>query len=176
MTFSIRRCKPTDSSELVRMMGDDTVYPNLLQAPYPSEERWRKMLEGNDAPGNSDLVLVAVSDDQVIASAGLHGVGQQIRRRHVASLGISVASQAQGQGVGTALMAALTRYADNWAQLLRIELTVYTDNDRAIRLYRKFGFEEEGVRRAFALRDGVYVDALGMARLHPDPPRLPPHP
>lgn len=172
MTFSIRRCKPTDTGDIVRMMSDDTVYPGLLQTPYPSEERWRKIIEGNDAPGNSDLVLVAVSDEQVIASAGLHSVGQQIRRRHVALLGISVATQAQGQGIGTALLAALTDYADNWGHLLRIELTVYTDNQKAIKLYKKFGFQEEGVRRAYALRNGLYVDALAMARLHPKPPQL----
>jgi putative acetyltransferase len=57
--------------------------------------------------------------------------------------------------------------------VLRIELTVYTDNHRAIKLYQKFGFQEEGVRRAYALRDGVYVDALAMGRLHPKPPQLP---
>jgi putative acetyltransferase len=70
-------------------------------------------------------------------------------------------------------MAALTDYADNWGHLLRIELTVYTDNHKAIKLYKKFGFEEEGVRRAYALRNGAYVDVLGMARLHPTPPQLP---
>ena len=173
MTFSIRRCRAEDAGDIARLMSDETVYPSLLQTPYPSEERWRKLLEGNDAPGNSDLMLVAECNDQVVASAGLHSVGQQIRRRHVAGLGISVARQAQGQGIGTALMSALTQYADNWGHLLRIELTVYTDNDRAIQLYKKFGFQEEGVRRAFALRDGLYVDALAMARLHPKPPQLP---
>ena len=172
MTFSIRRCRPADTNEIVRIMGDDAVYPSPLQTPYPSEERWRKMIEGNDAPGNSDLVLVAVSNEQVVASAGLHGAGQQTRRRHVAGLGISVARQAQGQGIGTALMIALTDYADNWGHLLQIELTVYTDNHRAIALYQKFGFEAEGVRRTYALRDGLYVDVLAMARLHPRPPQL----
>jgi putative acetyltransferase len=70
-------------------------------------------------------------------------------------------------------MAALCDYADRWAGVLRIELTVYADNDVAIRLYRKFGFEVEGTSRSYALRDGVFVDALAMARLHPKPPALP---
>jgi putative acetyltransferase len=57
--------------------------------------------------------------------------------------------------------------------VLRLELNVYVDNEPAIALYRKFGFEIEGTNRAFALRDGVYVDSHAMARLHPNPPTLP---
>ncbi|HEY8710230.1 MAG TPA: GNAT family N-acetyltransferase, partial [Burkholderiaceae bacterium] len=87
-------------------------------------------------------------------------------------LGISVARAAQGQGVGSALMVALCDYADRWLGVLRIELTVYTDNEVALRLYRKFGFEIEGTFKGYALRDGVFVDALAMARLHPNPPRI----
>lgn len=47
---------------------------------------------------------------------------------------------------------------------------MFTDNERAIRLYRSLGFEHEGTHRAYALRDGVYADAHFMARLHPSPP------
>ena len=48
-------------------------------------------------------------------------------------------------------------YADRWAGVLRLELTVFVDNTPAIALYRKFGFEIEGTNRAFALRDGTYL-------------------
>lgn len=41
---------------------------------------------------------------------------------------------------------------------------MYTDNDRAIRLYKRCGFEQEGVLRKYAFRDGGYIDALTMAR------------
>jgi putative acetyltransferase len=67
-------------------------------------------------------------------------------------------------------MDALLDYADNWGQVLRIELGVYADNARAIRLYERCGFQHEGRMRAYALRDGQYVDSLAMARLHPRPP------
>ena len=49
--------------------------------------------------------------------------------------------------------------------LRRVELTVYADNEAAQQLYRKFGFEVEGRMRDFALRDGVFVDTVSMARL-----------
>jgi putative acetyltransferase len=53
--------------------------------------------------------------------------------------------------------------------LTRLELTVYTDNEPALRLYRRFGFELEGTHRAYGLRDGVLTDAHCMARLRPPP-------
>ena len=72
-----------------------------------------------------------------------------------------------GRGIGTALMGALVEAADRWYAVRRLELGVFTDNLRAIALYRRFGFEEEGVARGDAFRDGRYVDVLRMARVRP---------
>ncbi len=47
---------------------------------------------------------------------------------------------------------------------------MFTDNPAAIALYRKFGFEIEGTSRAYAMRDGVLVDAYHMARLRSGQP------
>jgi len=44
-------------------------------------------------------------------------------------------------------------------------LEVYTDNEPAIRLYKKFGFVVEGTLKQFAFRDGQFVDVHTMARL-----------
>ena len=107
----------------------------------------------------------------MIGHAGLHG-NENPRRAHVWYLGMSVHEDWHARGVGTRLMEALIDLADNWLGALRIELTVYCDNEPALKLYRKFGFEIEGTHRAFALRDGQYIDSYAMARLHPRPPRL----
>ena len=50
-------------------------------------------------------------------------------------------------------------------QRTRLELEVYADNEPAIRLYERFGFEREGVLRQYAYRNGQLADALYMARL-----------
>ena len=172
MTITVRRAGTKDAAAFARIMGDPSVYPGLMQLPYTDEETWRARLAENFAPGKTDLPLAAELNGEVVGTSGLHPTGPSLRRRHVMMLGISVLPQAQRQGVGTALMAAMCDYADRWAGTLRIELTVYSDNHAAIALYRKFGFVPEGTHRAYALRDGVYVDALAMARLHPRPPTI----
>ncbi|MCW5659664.1 MAG: GNAT family N-acetyltransferase [Burkholderiaceae bacterium] len=168
----IRRVRANDAEGMARLMGDPDTLGHLLQLPYPSVEAWRTRLAEWDQPGRSDLLLVAEADGALVGNAGLNPVGQALRRRHAMGLGIAVASDWRRRGVGSQLLAALLDTADRWLGCLRIELTVYTDNAAAIALYRKFGFEVEGTHRAFALRDGRYVDALAMARLHPNPPRI----
>ena len=174
--ITIRRASVADAAAFARIMGEPEVLRNLMQVPYPSEERWRTMLTESLAPGKPDIVLVAeqtTADGQpwVVGNAGLHPAGTALRRRHAMNLGVCVAAPAQGQGIGRALMAALLDYADRWGQVLRVELTVYADNLRAIALYESMGFRREGMHVGYALRDGHYVDALSMARMHPNPPR-----
>ena len=170
--LTIRRATTRDAAEFARSMGNPGVYPGLMQLPFPSDEMWLARLSENNSPAKSnDLVLVAERDGRLCGSSGLH-MAPPLRRRHVAHLGISVSAEAQGQGVGTALMAAMCDFADNWAQILRIELTVFSDNDRAIGLYRRFGFVHEGTHRKYAIRLGVFCVVFSLARLHPKPPDI----
>lgn len=175
MSLIIRRARVSDAAAITEQFADPAVFAGTLQMPYPNEELWAQRLVGQNPPtaGSSEIVLAAVLDDKPVGLAGLHPVGASVRRRHVMSLGITVSRAHQGQGVGQALMAALTDYADNWAQVLRIELTVYHDNQRAIRLYERHGFVPEGRLKAYALRNGVFDDVLMMARLHPRQPLVP---
>jgi len=169
----VRRPRPEDAAALMATRGDADVLPNLLQLPYPTEALWRRRIEEMPVgPTSAELFLVAELNGMVVGNAGVHPVSH-VRRRHAAGIGMAVAKSAQRQGVGSALMAALIDWSDRWAQILRLELTVFTDNGAAIALYRSHGFVDEGVHRAFALREGVYVDVLSMARLHPNPPTLP---
>lgn len=169
--ITVRRAGAADAAEYARMMSIPGVYANLMQLPLPSEDMWRARITEAAAPGRHDLSVVAELGGRVVGSAGLHPQ-PLLRRRHVAMLGISVEPDAQRRGVGRALMQTLCDYADGWAQILRIELTVFVDNAPAIALYEIFGFRHEGTHRAYAMRDGVYADVYSMARLHPRPPVL----
>lgn len=165
----LRRATPDDAPAFQRLMADPAVFGGVLQMPYPTAASWRDRLAGDGGPAALDLHLVAEAAGQVVGSAGLHAVGPHVRRRHALALGMAVAREWQRRGIGSRLLGALCEHADRWIGAVRLELTVYVDNEAAIRLYRRHGFEEEGTLRAYALRDGAYVDALAMARLRPPP-------
>jgi putative acetyltransferase len=138
------------------------VIRGTLQLPYQSFDEIEKRLA--DPPPTSRR-LVAEVDGRVVGVLGLD-VGRG-RRAHAAALGMMVHDEFQGRGVGTALLAAAVELAERWLGLHRLELEVYPDNAAALRLYRKFGFEEEGRKRRYAFRDGEWVDVICMARLAP---------
>ena len=161
--LTIRRAEPDDYTALYEIFNSPRLYANTLQLPYPSREVWRRRLA---EPGEGRHNLVAVAGERVVGMFSLHAF-QRPRRQHAGSVGMSVHDEWQGKGVGGALMRAGLDLADNWLNLTRLELEVYTDNEPAIRLYERFGFEREGLLRRHAYRDGRYVDAYFMARLRP---------
>ena len=163
---TIRRAEPGDYAELARTFEDESAYSGTLQLPYPSAELWRKRLA---EPRPDEFLLLALVDGKVAGNGGLHHAQASPRRAHAMHLGMAVRSEFQGMGVGDALMRALLDLADNWLNVLRVELTVFTDNERAIALYRKHGFEIEGTHKAYALRAGAFVDTHAMARIRVKP-------
>lgn len=169
--ITIRHAEPGDAEAFQRIFSDPRVVANTLQIPFPSAELWRKRLETR-----ADVrMLVAVADEEVVGMCGLH-TNANPRRAHAAMVGMTVHADWHGRGVGTALLEQTVSLADNWLHLLRLELTVFTDNLPAIKLYRKFGFVIEGTHIGEALRDGRFVDGYSMARIHPNPPRIQTHP
>lgn len=165
--LQIRQAEPDDYAAIQEMFSSEKVYEGTLQLPYPSREMWRRRLA---EPGDGTYHLVAVINDRIVGMISLHTFPNRPRRRHVGAIGITVHANWQGKGVGRALMQAVISLADNWLNLTRLELEVYTDNEAAIRLYERFGFELEGTLRQHAFRNGQYVDSHMMARLRPVKP------
>ena len=161
MNLIIRMAESSDAEALWRCFTSPKVMRNTLQLPYRTVESVRELLAQS---GEGNYQLVAEVDDEVVGSIGMT-VSTRPRINHVGSLGMMVRDDWQGKGIGTAMMAAAVELADQWLNLVRLELTVYVDNESAIALYRKFGFEIEGTHRTSTFRDGEFVDTYTMARV-----------
>lgn len=168
MDFLIRPIEVGDGkgiNELRRMPG---VFENILGIPSERVKRNEDFIMNMDS-NHHQLVAVTKTqncEDIIIGTVGLT-VNPNPRTRHSGSIGIMIHKDYQNMGVGTALMQAIIDIADNWLMLIRVELGVFEDNERAIRLYEKFGFEREGLKRLAAIRKGKYENEYLMARINP---------
>ena len=107
-----------------------------------------------------DSAFVAVAADQIVGLLHIDATGFGF-----GELGMLVARDWRGRGVGSALVAA----AVDWARdrgLHKLSLSVFTHNEAAIALYRKFGFVEEGRRvKHFRRANGELWDSFEMGLL-----------
>lgn len=162
MNITIRAAEPADYEAMRETTSQPKAIRGTMQLPFPSAEMWKKRLL---AYPEGDHLLVAEVDGKVVGNISLHAAGKAARRRHAAAVGMIVHDAHHGKGVGSALLAAALDLADNWLQYSRVELTVFSDNEAAVALYKKFGFEIEGTFKQYVFRDGVLADVYAMARL-----------
>jgi RimJ/RimL family protein N-acetyltransferase len=86
-------------------------------------------------------------------------------RNRAATLAVIIGDEHVGNGYGPEALRILIRYGFVEMGLHRIQLEVYAYNTRAIEVYRKLGFVEEGRRREVVLHDGDFHDEVVMAIL-----------
>lgn len=83
---------------------------------------------------------------------------------HQCLLSIIVSEESRDKGVGTLLMNNILHLAKEYFGLEIIYLEVYEGN-RAVSLYRRFGFKEIGLQKHFMKENGEYIGKLIMERV-----------
>ena len=168
MEFFIRPINIGDGKGINVLRRMPGVFENILGIPSERVKRNEDFIVNMDS-NHHQFVAVTKNkngEEEIIGSAGLM-VNANHRLRHSGGIGIMIHKDYQNMGVGSALMEALLDIADNWLMLIRVELTVFEDNKRAIHVYEKFGFEKEGLKRLAAIRNGKYENEYLMARINP---------
>ena len=69
----------------------------------------------------------------------------------------------RGQGFGSQLLSSVLNHSKEFG-LEKIELNVYTSNTAGIALYKKFGFEQEGLIKKYRKINDKYFDSIGMGK------------
>ena len=110
------------------------------------------------------LFIIAESARQMIGMLFLETKSRK-KISHVATLHMSVNKDWRDRGVGTALLQSAIEWAHSHPVIEKLGLAVFSSNTRAIGLYRKMGFVEEGRRlREVKFASGQYVDDILMHR------------
>ena len=167
---TIRPAVPADAAALIalaaavgREPGDWLLTTDVDRSVGDERRYLRAIQRRRDA-----AVFVAIHDELVVGRLSV-ARDPHPASAHVADLGVMVAASHRRRGIGRALLET----AVGWARgvgVSKLELHVFPWNEPAIRLYERFGFEREGLRRGHYLRDGAAVDALLMAYHLPSGP------
>ena len=162
MEIKIRRLEVTDNPDLFEIYSFPSVSENTSQLPFLSSD-----IVGNLFGNSDDYTLVAERNSKVVGHITLF-LASKVRDKHCAGIAIAVHPETHGTGIGKALMLEAINQADNWLNLVRLELEVHSDNLEATSLYERVGFEVEGTKRLSTFKSGKYIDMHMMSRIRPD--------
>jgi len=104
---------------------------------------------------------VGLIDNRICATLSFEA-GIRPRNRHTGEFGVSVLKEYWGLGIATGLITALVEWAESGNIVKKINLRVRTDHERAIALYKKFGFRIEGTIKKELKIDNKFYDHYWM--------------
>ena len=160
MSLRIRDIKIEDYKEISKIRKMPGVMENILSNKDEEEELIKEKIINR---GKNQYWYVAEENGKVIGLGILMNHGN-LRKKHVGVITLMVNSDYQNKGVGSLLMDKLINLSES-INIIRLELCVFRDNYKAINLYKKFGFKEEGIKVKSALKNGEYIDEVMMARI-----------
>jgi RimJ/RimL family protein N-acetyltransferase len=154
MSFEVRPTREDDRLPLAQLYAEVAEERIYIGGEPPVD------LEARAASWSLDGDFVAEAEGRIIGGihigASRHGFGE---------IGMMIAKDWRGRGVGSALVEAAIAWAREQG-LHKLVLDVFPHNEAAIALYRKYGFVEEGRRaRQYRRADGELWDALQMGLL-----------
>jgi len=165
LQIAFRKPEPKDLDAFYEQKNDPRVKCLLGGFSRPQSRRdldeWLEFHRSR--PDEVLWTIVSIIDQRCLGHVGLYKIDPISRS---SDFGIMIGDPAAwGCGVGTQATLHALRHAFNHENLNRVSLTVLATNDRAIRLYRKVGFIEEGCLREAQFRDGKYIDLIAMGLL-----------
>lgn len=152
----LRQPDPKDAAELLELLKQTSGETEFLSA-YPEEIRLKTEAEEefiwNVLESSSRLMILCVVGGKIAGHCQV-SFNRSVKTRHRASIAIAVLKDYWGLGIGTAMMNELVHAASE-AGAEQLELEMIEGNERALSLYRKFGFETVGVMPdSYRTKDG----------------------
>ena len=161
--FEYRKATVADAhflAEYVRKVGEETDFLSYGKDTFNmSDEHEGRFIERFEK-SKKDIMLIALDGDKIIANASLEA-SKVLRYSHRSELSITVLKEYWGKGVGSRLMEIMIDFAkEKGIELIYLEARA--DNERAISLYKKYGFVKKGEVDKFFKINGEYFGAVIM--------------
>ncbi|MVO98366.1 GNAT family N-acetyltransferase [Paenibacillus lutrae] len=166
--YTVRSANGKDAKELselrVQIDGETENLDRERGEAYIDPSGFEHIIR-EDSANRRSLFLVAVAEGRIVGFSRCQG-SDLTRVSHKVEFGVCVSRDYWGYGIGTNLLKESISWADS-SGIKKITLSVLETNDRAIQLYKKFGFEVEGLlKKDKWLSDGKYYDTVVMGRFH----------
>jgi len=163
-TMIIREAKIEDSLEYISYLNQIAFQTDFLTFGVgellTSQDEQKSMIE-NSAKLDNRLMIFAIVDGKIAGGLNFRS-SDRPRVKHTGEFGISVLKDYWGLGIGTHLISYLIEWAKVSKIIRKINLGVRSDNRRAIELYSRLGFVEEGVITRKFLIGNQFYDAMYM--------------
>lgn len=167
-TVDVRETRTEDAAQVIHVIATADTETRFL-ARNPGEfavtvEREQSMIAG--VLSDPDRAwFVAACDGQIVGQCSVGLVRGLARWRHRAEVAFVVLKQYCGMGIGGKLMEECLKWCREHGAL-QVELEVVRDNQRALSMYRSFGFEVVGTQpRAMRYDDGTFADEYKMVKV-----------
>lgn len=162
----IRKIKIEDAEDFINLIKNvESNSDFMLLEPGERKitlENQRNQIKRIEQQSNSTIF---VAEDEGNLVGYLIAIGGEVKRtRHSAYLVIGVLEEYRGKGLGASLLNSVTKWAKEH-NISRLELTTVTQNEAGIALYKKNGFEIEGIKRNSLVIDGTPFDEYYMSKL-----------
>ncbi|WP_404452107.1 GNAT family N-acetyltransferase [Virgibacillus necropolis] len=168
LRYSIRSAIDQDAKNLseVRLQidGETENLDREKGEAYIDESGFKQMIQ-DDTESTSNLFLVAEAGERVVGFSRCEG-NKLKRISHKVEFGVCVLKEYWGYGIGKNLLKEAIHWADS-NEIKKITLNVLETNDKAVNLYKKYGFEVEGIlKNDKILSDGNYYNTVLMGRFN----------
>lgn len=158
----IRQATEDDAEQLlsfIKSVIEEEIYLEIDSVPKTIEEEKKFIRE---SISENRQLLVAIVDEKIIGDASAW-VGQFKKNKHTALMGVAIQKEFRELGIGKLLMEQLIDWLKGKA-IEKVSLTVFSTNKRAVALYKKLGFEIEGIQKRHIKIRNEYVDRIVMAK------------
>lgn len=168
---TIKEGSPEDAPELVDYLtkiGGESDFLTFGPGEFSISVEEEELILEESLAAKNKLMLLALKGNKVIGC--LHFVGgARARTQHSGELGVTVLKEYWNQGIGTVLVKALIRWAKTSGGIRKLNLRVRSDNSRAVHVYEKLGFIQEGLIARELFISGQFYNFIFMGLcLDPD--------